>query len=103
MGNYKYVKILAKKRSHIIQEILDATLNHFPTHVEENRFAFEVSHAIETLFLTDHCVEVDGPNSVEEKTKLLDQGFLCTKSTKSTKSKAQPKALKIDTSADRQL
>lgn len=65
--NYKYVKILAKKRSHIIQEILDATLSHYPKKPEANQFSFEVSHAIETLFLTDHCVEVEGPHTDEAK------------------------------------
>jgi hypothetical protein len=46
---------------------LDATLSHFPTDVEASQFSFEVSHAIETLFLTDHCFEIDGPHSDEEK------------------------------------
>jgi len=63
--NYKYVKVLAKKRSHIIQEILDATICHFPADEisEESQFSFEVSHAIKTLFLTDHCVEIEGSYS----------------------------------------
>lgn len=46
---------------------MDATLSHFPTDIEASQFSFEVSHAIETLFLTDHCFEIDGPRSDEEK------------------------------------
>ena len=79
--NYKYVKVLAKKRSHIIQEILDATLSHYPTNTEASQFAFEVSHAIETLFLTDHCVEMEGPPSDEQKNYTNEFGFLGNKIT----------------------
>ena len=74
--NYKYVKVLAKQRSHLIQEILDATLSHFPTNDESSRFSFDVSQAIETLFLTDHCVELDGPHSDAEKNYFRELGFL---------------------------
>mmetsp|Transcript_5935 Transcript_5935/g.16892 ORF Transcript_5935/g.16892 Transcript_5935/m.16892 type:complete len:731 (+) Transcript_5935:213-2405(+) len=65
--NYKYVKILAKKRTQIIKEILEATLNHFPTDTEESQFTMDVSHVIETLFLTDHCVEIDGERNDDVK------------------------------------
>lgn len=67
--HYKYVKVLAKKRSHIVQEILDATLSHFPTDMESSQFSFEIWRAIETLFLTDHCVEIDdSPNAKVKST-----------------------------------
>lgn len=79
--NYKYVKVLAKKRSHIIQEILDATLSHYPTNPDASQFSFEVSHAIETLFLTDHCVEMEGPPSDEQKNYTNEFGFLGNKIT----------------------
>lgn len=65
--NYKYVKVLAKKRSQIIQEILEATLNYFPSNIEENQFSIDVSQSIETFFLTDHCIELDGVQSDEHK------------------------------------
>jgi Protein ENHANCED DISEASE RESISTANCE 2, C-terminal len=53
------VKVLAKKRSQIVQEMLDATLNHFPTSLEGNTFSIEVAQTIETFFLCDHCSEID--------------------------------------------
>jgi len=65
--NYFFVKSIAKKRSQIIQEILEATLNYYPTDVEENQFSIDVSQAIETFFLTDHCTEIDGVQSDEHK------------------------------------
>lgn len=65
--NYKYVKVLAKKRSHIVQEILDATLSHFPTDMESSQFSFELWRVIETLFLTDHCLEIDDPPNAKAK------------------------------------
>ena len=67
--NYKYVKLLAKKRSQIIQEILEATLNYYPKNADENQFSVDVSDAIETFFLTDHCMENDDsiPQSDDHK------------------------------------
>ena len=44
-----------------------ATLNHFPLDSNANMFSMNVSHTIETLFLTDHCTEGDGPHSDEFK------------------------------------
>lgn len=61
--NYNYVQVLAKKRSQIVQEVLDATLNHFPESVEGKRFNSEVAEAIELFFLCDHCVEVENEKS----------------------------------------
>ncbi|KAG7348208.1 DUF1336 domain containing protein [Nitzschia inconspicua] len=57
--NYNYVKVLAKKRSQIVQEVLDATLNHFPASLEGKKFSDDVAQTIETFFLCDHCAEVD--------------------------------------------
>jgi hypothetical protein len=54
---------LAKKRSLIIQEILDATLNHFPKILEGKAFNTEVAQTIETFFLCDHCNELDNTSS----------------------------------------
>jgi len=65
--NYFFVKAIAKKRSQIIQEILEATLNYYPTNVEENQFSIDVSQAIDTFFLTDHCTEIDGEQSNDHK------------------------------------
>jgi hypothetical protein len=58
--NYNYVQVLAKKRSQIVQEVLDATLNHFPKNLEGKTFNIEVAQVIETFFLCDHCTEVEG-------------------------------------------
>jgi hypothetical protein len=65
--NYNYVKVLAKKRSLIIQEILDATLNHFPRTLEGKPFNVEVAQTIETFFLCDHCNELDNTPSNHSK------------------------------------
>jgi len=46
---------------------LEATLNYYPTTVEENQFSIDVSQAIETFFLTDHCTELDGLQSDDYK------------------------------------
>mmetsp|Transcript_26426 Transcript_26426/g.62915 ORF Transcript_26426/g.62915 Transcript_26426/m.62915 type:complete len:763 (-) Transcript_26426:94-2382(-) len=59
--NYNYVKVLAKKRSQIIDQILDATLSHFPRKLEGRPFNDEVAQAIETFFLLDHCIEAESP------------------------------------------
>ncbi|KAL3897969.1 MAG: hypothetical protein SGARI_006789, partial [Bacillariaceae sp.] len=63
--NYNYVQVLAKKRSQIVQEVLDATLNHFPKSLEGKNFNIQVAQAIETFFLCDHCTEVE----VEQSSK----------------------------------
>jgi hypothetical protein len=57
--NYNYVKVLAKKRSQICQEILDATLGHFPTKIGDSKISMKVAQTVETFFLLDHCSEVD--------------------------------------------
>lgn len=57
--NYNYVKVLAKKRSQIIDQILEATLGHFPRKLEGRPFNVEVAQAIETFFLLDHCMEAE--------------------------------------------
>ena len=69
---------------------MDATISHFPTNPEASQFSFEVSHAIETLFLTDHCVEMEGPPSDEEKNYTMEFGFLGNK-TEHASSKEFPK------------
>ena len=55
--NYNYVKALAKKRIHIVNEILEATLNYFPDEIDSHRFHKEIAQTVETFFLLDHCVE----------------------------------------------
>ncbi|VEU39240.1 unnamed protein product [Pseudo-nitzschia multistriata] len=57
--NYKFMKSLAKKRAAIIAEILESTLNNFPTNPKENKLTMDVSHAIETFFRTDICIEIE--------------------------------------------
>jgi hypothetical protein len=61
--NYNYVKVLAKKRSQICQEILDASLSHFPSKVGDNKISSEVAQTVETFFLLDHCSEVEGESN----------------------------------------
>jgi hypothetical protein len=63
--NYNYVKVLAKKRTLIVQQVLDATLNHFPASLEGKAFNFEVAQIIETFFLCDHCTENDEASRME--------------------------------------
>jgi hypothetical protein len=48
---------LAKKRIHIVNEILEATLSYFPDEIESHGFHKEIAQVIETFFLLDHCVE----------------------------------------------
>jgi hypothetical protein len=57
--NYNYVKLLAKKRRQIIDEIMEATLRYFPDETDSHPFLAEVAQTIETFFLLDHCEEVD--------------------------------------------
>ena len=71
--NYNYVKVLAKKRSEIINEILEATLSYFPEDVDSHPFLTDIAKTIETFFLLDHCEEVDDNlttnNLVESESK----------------------------------
>jgi hypothetical protein len=57
--------VLAEKRSLIVQEVLDVTLNHFPTSLEGKTFNVEVVQTIETFFLCDHCTEADDASKME--------------------------------------
>jgi hypothetical protein len=57
--NYNYVKVLAKKRTQLIKECLEATLSYFPDEIDSHPFHSEVAQTIETFFLLDHCVEAD--------------------------------------------
>lgn len=66
--NYNYVKVLAKKRSQICQEILDASLSHFPTKIENNKISMQVAQTVETFFLLDHCSEVESENNPPHST-----------------------------------
>lgn len=61
--NYNYVKALAKKRIHIVNEVLEATLNYFPDEIDSHYFHKEIAQAIETFFLLDHCVEEENSSS----------------------------------------
>lgn len=55
--NYNYVKVLAKKRKHIINEILGTVLSYFPDTIDSYDLHQEVSQTIETFLLLDHCHE----------------------------------------------
>ena len=50
---------MAKKRSQIIKETLEATLSYFPDELKSHRFHADIARRIETFFLTDHCIEAD--------------------------------------------
>ena len=50
------MKVLAKKRSLILNEVLEMTLNHFPEDIHVHPFHEEVANTIETFFLCDHCI-----------------------------------------------
>jgi hypothetical protein len=63
--NYNYVKLLAKKRRQIIDEILEATLRYFPDETDSHPFLAEVAQTIETFFLLDHCEEADEATEVK--------------------------------------
>jgi hypothetical protein len=73
--NYNYVKALAKKRSLLINECLEATLNHFPDEVRSHPFHGEIAQAIETFFLLDHCMESEDGGGCSK----LQQHNLATK------------------------
>lgn len=89
--NYNYVKVLAKKRSQICQEILDATLSHFPTKLEGNVISKEVAETVETFFLLDHCAEGDFERStvLRRNSRDLDDGD--SDSVRSNKSRGSSK------------
>jgi hypothetical protein len=55
--NYSYVKALAKQRSRIINDALEATLNNFPDEVGSHPLLQEMASAVETFLLTDFCYE----------------------------------------------
>lgn len=57
--NYMYVKVLAKQRSQILTDVLDATLSNFPDEIESHPFLAQVASIIEAFFLTDHCESVE--------------------------------------------
>jgi hypothetical protein len=65
--NYNYVKVLAKKRRQIIDEILEATLRYFPDETDSHPFLAEVAQTIETFFLLDYCEEADEATEVKVK------------------------------------
>lgn len=62
--NYSYVKGLAKKRSLLIDQVLAATFNFFPDHLNDE-FHAEIASVIHTFLLLDHCI-------MEEASSLLD-------------------------------
>lgn len=60
--NYLYVKLLAKQRKQIIDDVLSATCNYFPSAMDSashNSLLRAVTSIVETFFLTDHVVAVD--------------------------------------------
>ena len=63
--NYMYVKVLAKQRSQIINDVLEATCSYFPDDPSEHQLLTEVASIIETFFLTDHCEAINpGENTI---------------------------------------
>lgn len=54
-----YVKVLARQRSQILTDVLDATLSNFPDEIESHPFLATVSSIVEAFFLTDHCESVE--------------------------------------------
>lgn len=50
---------MAKQRSRIINDALEATLSNFPDEVDSHPLLQEVAQAIETFLLTDFCYEED--------------------------------------------
>ena len=56
--NYMYVKILAKQRQEILDNVLAATVQNFPAQVKgQDYFLDQVATLLETFFLTDHVLE----------------------------------------------
>lgn len=53
--NYMYVKIQAKQRSKLLDDVLEATCNFFPADPSVHPLVSEVATLLETFFLTDHC------------------------------------------------
>lgn len=55
--NYLYVKILAKQRKQVIEDVLSATCNYFPSaEIANHTFLMQVATILEAFFLTDHVV-----------------------------------------------
>ena len=66
-----YVKVLAKQRSQILTDVLDATLSNFPDEIESHPFLAEVGSIIEAFFLTDHCECIDDEGDDENISSLF--------------------------------
>jgi hypothetical protein len=60
--NFSHVQTLAKERSQIINEFLDATITNFPDEqtMDNYPFARQVGVTLERFFLNDHCEEASG-------------------------------------------
>ena len=73
--NYNYVKVLAKQRSAILNDVLDATCSYFPSHYNDDTahpLLKEVAVIVELFFLTDHCEAIAVvPTSANTSTKSL--------------------------------
>jgi Protein ENHANCED DISEASE RESISTANCE 2, C-terminal len=63
--NYGFVKGLARQRSRILNDVLDATCSYFPEgDLDEHPLLRQVAVIIENFFLTDHCDPTDtGPGA----------------------------------------
>ena len=56
--NYMYVKVLAKERTSILNDVLQATVHYFPTRasMEQHPYIQQVALIIQTFLLTDFCL-----------------------------------------------
>ena len=56
-----YVKVIAKQRTRILNDVLHAMMKSFPTAacMQQHTYCQEVAKIIHSFFLTDHCVEDD--------------------------------------------
>eukprot|EP00934_Nitzschia_sp_Nitz4_P006835 Nitzschia sp. Nitz4//scaffold53_size117307//9759//12068//NITZ4_003753-RA/size117307-augustus-gene-0.90-mRNA-1//1//CDS//3329554154//6825//frame0 len=78
--NYNYVQVLAKKRTHIINEVLEATLSYFPSELSSDPFHLKVANTVETFFLLDHCIEEsDGGSLGTAGTRFSESSYVTPK------------------------
>jgi len=52
--NFMYVKVMAKQRKQILDDVLSATVNYFPSETASHPFLGQVATILETFFLMDH-------------------------------------------------
>ena len=87
--SYSHVKSLAKQRTNVLNAVLEVTCQHFPCREAKDLsnssdiFIHQVTKAIQTFFLTDHCM-------LDEINKGDDPNFLGDRASETAESMKNP-------------